>query len=101
MVTFDDEVEVEFFILFFIHYFLKLDIEDNEFHIVYNHNILSHSLSIYIYIYIYYQSKVFSHSPNFLFLIQKGLFLMKQVKHHDVFICYIKYKYSTVNVTLV
>ena len=32
-----------------------------------------------------YQSKVFGHPQKFLFLILKVLFLMKQVKHHNVF----------------
>ena len=41
---------------------------------------------IYIYIYINYQSKVFVHPQKFLYLILKVLFLMKQVKHHNVFI---------------
>ena len=56
---------------------------------------------IYIYIYIYYQSKVFGHPQKFLFLILKVLFFMKQVKHHNVFIHYSKYKSSLVTFTLV
>ena len=39
------------------------------------------------------QSKVFGHAQKFLFLILKGLFLMKQVKHHNGFIYYTKYKF--------
>ena len=51
-------------------------------------------LSLSLYIYIYKQSKVFGHAPKSLFLILKLLFLMKQVKHHNVFIYYTKYKSS-------
>ena len=40
---------------------------------------------IYIYIYIYTTKKLF------LFLILKVIFLMKQVKHDNVFIYYTKY----------
>ena len=48
---------------------------------------------INIYIHIYYQSKVFGHPQNFLFLILKVLFLIKQVKHHNAFFYYYtKYK---------
>ena len=43
---------------------------------------------IYIYMYIHCQSKVFGHPKKVLFLILKVLFLMKQVKHHNVFIYY-------------
>ena len=49
---------------------------------------------IYICIYIYYQSKVFGHPQNFLFLFLKLLFLMKQVKYQNVFIYYPKYMSS-------
>ena len=49
---------------------------------------------IYIYIYMHYQSEVFGHLQKFLFLILKVLFLMKQVKHHNGFIYYTKYKSS-------
>ena len=59
------------------------------------------SIYIYIYIYIYFQSKVFGHQQNFLFLILKVLFLMKQVKHHYVFICHTKYKSFSVTLILV
>ena len=38
------------------------------------------------------QSKVFGHLQNLLFLIQKVLFLMKQVKHHNGFIYCTKLK---------
>ena len=38
---------------------------------------------------------------KYLFLILKVLFMMKQVKHHYVFIDYIKYKSSSVTLTLV
>ena len=46
-------------------------------------------------------SKVFGHPQNFLFLILKVLFLMKQVKHHNVFIYYTKYKSPSVTLTFV
>ena len=51
---------------------------------------------IYIYIYIYtnFLSKVFGHPQKFLFLILKVLYLMKQIKHHNAFIYYAKYKSS-------
>ena len=45
---------------------------------------------------VHYQSKLFGHTPKFLFLILKVLFLMKQVKHHNVFIYFTKYKSSSV-----
>ena len=49
----------------------------------------------YIYIYIYiYQSKVFGHPQKCLFVILKVLFLAKQIKHHNDFIYYTKYKPS-------
>ena len=44
-------------------------------------------------IYIHYQLKVFSH-PQIFFSIQKVLFLMKRVKHHNGFIYHTKYKSS-------
>ena len=37
----------------------------------------------FLYIYKHHQSKVFGHPKNFLFLILKVLFIMKQVKHHN------------------
>ena len=43
-------------------------------------------------VYIHYQSKEFGHPQNFLFLILKVLFFMKQVKHHNGIIYYTKYK---------
>ena len=46
-------------------------------------------------------SKEFGDLQNFLFPILKVLFLMKQVKYHDVFIYYTKYKYSSVTLTVV
>ena len=63
-------------------------------------------VSVYIYIYIYthtYTLPVKSiWSPSkILFLILKVLFLMKQVKLHNVFIYYTKYKSSWVTLTLV
>ena len=55
--------------------------------------------------YVLYQSKVLGHPQKILFfilfLILKVLFLMKQVKHHNSFIYYIKYKSSTVTLTKV
>ena len=54
---------------------------------------------IYIYIYIYYKAKVFGDPQKCLFLILKVLFLIKQVKHHNVFIYYTKYKSSSVSLT--
>ena len=56
---------------------------------------------IYIQQYIHYQSKVSGYPQKFLFLIQKVLILMKQVKCHNVFIYYTKYKPSSVTLTLV
>ena len=50
---------------------------------------------------IHYPSKVFDHPQKFLFLNLKLLFLMKQVKHHNGFIHYTKYKSSSVTLTLV
>ena len=50
---------------------------------------------------IHYKSKVFGYSQKLLFLILKVLFLMKEVKHHNVFIYYTKYKSSSVTLTLV
>ena len=44
-------------------------------------------------VYIHYQSKRFSRRQRFLFLIQKVLFLMKQVKHLNSFIYHTKYKF--------
>ena len=38
--------------------------------------------------YVHYQSKVLDHPKKYSFLILKVLFLMKQVKHHNVFIYY-------------
>ena len=37
----------------------------------------------------------------FLFLILNVLFLMEQVKQHNVFIYYSEYRFSSVNLTLV
>ena len=50
----------------------------------------------------HYQSKVFDYPQKFLFLILKVLFLMKQVKHHNSFIYYTKYKssWATLNANL-
>ena len=50
---------------------------------------------------VHYQSKVFGQPQKILFLILKVLFLMKQVKHHNVFIHYFRYKSSSVTLTLV
>ena len=52
-------------------------------------------LYIYIYIYIYTDStnqKNLATLNNFLFLILKVLFLMKQVKQHNSFIYYNKFE---------
>ena len=42
----------------------------------------------------HYQSKVLGNPQKLLFLIQKVLFLMKQVKHYNGFTYYTKYKFS-------
>ena len=46
-------------------------------------------------------NKVFDYPQKVLFLILKMLFLMKQVKQHNVFIYYTKYKSSSATLTLV
>ena len=46
---------------------------------------------VYRYVYLHFQTKVFDHTQIF-FVILKVLFLMKQVKHHNSFIYYTKYK---------
>ena len=57
---------------------------------------------IYIYTNIYTtESKEFGYLKKKLFLIIKVLFLMKQVKHHNTFIYYTKYKSLSVTLTLV
>ena len=78
---------------FYLHLYLYM-------YIYINMNIYLHAFYIYIYVNacIHYQSKVFGHP---LFLILKVLFLMKQVKHHNVFICYTKYKSSSITLTFV
>ena len=61
------------------------------------------TLYIYIYIYIYicvcvcvcvYQSKVSVHPQKFFISHPKSIIFMKQVKHHNDFMYYTKYKYS-------
>ena len=65
----------------------------SDFHII---DSLLIAIYIYIYIYIYIhthtQSKVFSHLQKFSFLILNVLFLMKWVKHRNVFIYHTRYK---------
>ena len=53
----------------------------------------------YIYMYIYNQSKVLATLRIFIFPVSKVLFSMKQLKHHNSFMYYTKYKFSwtTVN----
>ena len=50
---------------------------------------------------LHYQSKIFGNPQNGLFLILKVIFLMKQAKHHIVFIYYTKYKFFSVTLTIV
>ena len=52
--------------------------------------ILTHTLPI---------KSIWPPTKNFIYIL-KVLFLMKQVKHHNVFIYYIKYKFSSVTLTL-
>ena len=49
------------------------------------------------YIYIYSHTtiqKYFGHPQKYSFLIPKVLFLIKQIKHHNCYICYTTYKSS-------
>ena len=39
----------------------------------------------FMFVYVYYQSKEFGHLQKLFFLILKALFIMEQVKHHNVF----------------
>ena len=50
---------------------------------------------------IHYQLKVFGHPQIFLFLILKVLSLMNQVRHHNGFIYYTKFKSFSVTLSLV
>ena len=47
-------------------------------------------------VYVHYLSKVFGYPQKCLLLVLKVLFLMKQVKHLNVFIYYTQYKSSLV-----
>ena len=49
---------------------------------------------MYIYIYIYITSQKYWPLSKIIFLILKVLFLIKQVKYHNGFIHYSKYKSS-------